>query len=49
MGKHGALLKWSTSPTLAISAFPDLCIWGTIVVANITVSPGTPLHKANAI
>jgi hypothetical protein len=41
-------LNCITSPKSAISASSGLCIWGTIAVANNTVSPGLPPHKAQA-
>jgi hypothetical protein len=41
-------LNCNTAPRSAISATSDLCIWGTIAVANNTVSPGLPPHKAQA-
>jgi hypothetical protein len=41
-------LNCYTSPTSAISASSDLCIWGTLAVANNTVSPGLLPHKSHA-
>jgi hypothetical protein len=42
------MINCNTAHTSAISASSDLCIWGTIAVANNTVSPGLPPHKAQA-
>ena len=42
------MINCNTSPTSAISASSDLCIWGTIAVANNIISPGLPPHMSHA-